>query len=377
MTRLGRDHVIDALRDPHSVRVLDAAGWDLLVRQARRADLLARLAGLFDAQGLTPHLPAGPAAHFESARQVGRAQQAEVLREIEHIRRALLPLGVPITLLKGAAYVAAGLPAAAGRLFSDIDILLPQASLGQAEAALMLGGWASTHHSAYDQRYYRQWMHELPPMMHVRRQTALDVHHAITPLTARWPVDSARLQAAAVALPGTAGLAVLAPADMVLHSMVHLLLNEELSHGLRDLSDIDLLLRHFGAEPAFWPGLAGRAESLGLARALYHAVDSATGILGTPVPLAMRQALAAVATATPAAPLAALMRGLWRRALRSPHPSAGDRRTPISRWALYLRAHWLRMPPLLLARHLGIKALGLHITRAERELAQRAANPKP
>jgi hypothetical protein len=28
----------------------------------------------------------------------------------------------------------------------------------------MLAGWAATHHDAYDQRYYRQWMHELPPM---------------------------------------------------------------------------------------------------------------------------------------------------------------------------------------------------------------------
>ena len=44
---------------------------------------------------------------------------------------------------------------------------------------------ATTHHSAYDQRYYREWMHELPPLLHVRRQTALDVHHAIAPETAR------------------------------------------------------------------------------------------------------------------------------------------------------------------------------------------------
>ena len=27
-----------------------------------------------------------------------------------------------------------------------------------------------------------------------------------------------------------------------------------------------------------------------------------------------------------------------------------------ARWLLYLRSHWLRMPPLLLARHLGYKA---------------------
>ena len=48
----------------------------------------------------------------------------------------------------------------------------------------MLGGWATTHHDPYDQRYYRRWMHELPPMLHIRRMTLLDVHHAIVPATA-------------------------------------------------------------------------------------------------------------------------------------------------------------------------------------------------
>ena len=30
---------------------------------------------------------------------------------------------------------------------------------------------------------------------------------------------------------------------------------------------------------------------------------------------------------------------------------------PLARRALYVRAHWLRMPPLLLAWHLGVKAV--------------------
>jgi len=32
--------------------------------------------------------------------------------------------------------------------------------IGAAEAALMLDGWVSGQRSAYDQRYYREWMHE-------------------------------------------------------------------------------------------------------------------------------------------------------------------------------------------------------------------------
>jgi hypothetical protein len=42
------------------------------------------------------------------------------------------------------------------------------------------------------------------------------------------------------------------------------------------------------------------------------------------------------------------MDGLFLGALES------DR--PLARRALYIRAHWLRMPPLMLARHLAIKA---------------------
>ena len=48
-----------------------------------------------------------------------------------------------------------------------------------------------------------------------------------------------------------------------------------------------------------------------------------------------------------------------RRAKRhkTQHPSAADGLRGIARKALYIRAHWLRMPPHLLAYHLAHKAL--------------------
>ncbi len=334
-----------ALRAPQALPGWSLPQWELLVREARGANLLARLAALLEDQGLLQAVPPAPRAHLEAWLVVSRAQEEAVRREVAHLVKALAPTGADVILLKGAAYLFAGLPAARGRLFSDVDILVPGVALAQVEAALMRHGWATTHHDAYDQRYYRQWMHELPPMQHVSRQTVLDVHHAILPPTARLKPDSAKLAAASRPLAAEPRLRLLAPADMVLHSATHLFLNEEWSHALRDLADLDSLLRHFGPEAGFWQDLAPRAFELDLARPLYYALRYARHILETPVPA---EALRAIDGARPPRPLSRLMDGLFLGALES------DR--PLARRALYIRAHWLRMPPLMLARHLATKA---------------------
>jgi len=347
------DPVSIALRDPRALPGWTLAQWEALIRQARRANLISRLAVLLDEQGLLDDVPAAPRAHLEAARVVSQAQAEAVRREVAYIGKALARTGVDIVLLKGAAYLFAGLPAARGRVFSDVDILVPEAAIPEVEAALMLHGWATTHHDPYDQRYYRRWMHELPPMLHVTRQTVLDVHHAIVPTTARLKPDSAKLLAASRPVEGDSRLRILAPPDMVLHSAAHLFLNEDLTGGLRDIADLDSLLRHFGQDAGFWQALAARARELDLARPLYYALRYATRILDTPVPA---QALQAAETDRPPAWLRRLMDGLFLRALRPAHVSAADRFTALARRALYVRAHWLRMPPLLLAYHLTIKA---------------------
>lgn len=354
MTSPSDDLVIQALRRPERLPAWPLPAWEQLVRQARRADLLARIAGMLGESGLIDKVPPQPRAHLDAARILAIAQEREVRREVEHVRRAIEPTGAHTVLLKGAAYVMAGLPAAEGRTFSDIDILVPRGRLAEVEAALMLGGWATTHHSAYDQRYYREWMHELPPLQHIHRHTVVDVHHAILPDTARLKPSSRKLLAASQALDGPGGLHVLEPRDMVLHSMAHLFHNEEMSHALRDLSDLDLLLRHFSGDAGFWERLIGRARELDLARPLHYGLRYANRVLGTPAP---REMLELAARAAAPWPLSRAMDGLWLRALRSPPPRAGDPLTATSLFLLYVRAHWLRMPPGLLLRHLLVKGL--------------------
>ena len=345
--------VLQAFRQPEQLATLALSEWDLLLRQAVSANLSASLFGLLEENGLLGRIPPQAREHLEWAATLARRHNQAVQWEVRQIARALAETGVPIILLKGAAYAIAKLPPGRGRLFSDIDILVPKESLGEVEAALMMHGWAASHHDEYDQRYYREWMHELPPMQHIRRDTLIDVHHAILPETAAARPDPDKLRAAARPVDGHQGIKVFAPADMVLHSAVHLFYDGELDHGLRDLIDIHRLLLRFGAEPGFWDSLPQRAVELELARPLFYALRYARELLHTPVPAT---AIAAIDVGRPNPLLLALMDWLFRRALLPTHASCADRFTGSARYLLYIRANWLRMPPLLLARHLFHKA---------------------
>jgi hypothetical protein len=346
------DLLLQCLRAPARMRELSPAEWDGLVRLARSADLLGRLGALASGHGLLADLPDGPRAHLQAGLRLAAAQHAEVHRELGFILEALAPLQVPVVALKGAAYVMGGLSAAQGRTFSDIDILVPRSHLLEVESRLMQHGWMALEHTAYDDRYYRQWMHELPPLLHIQRESSLDVHHNILPLTARYRPDAELLLQHIVPVTSQPGLYLLDFPDLVLHSLTHMVCNEEHGHTLRDLSDLDLLLRPYAKDEAFWRTLAARAYELDLQRPLYHGLQAAADVLGTPVPPWLLAGLPGPGPVT-----RRLMRALWRQAARPRHPLADDAWTPVALFALYLRGHWLRMPPWLLTRHLATKAV--------------------
>jgi hypothetical protein len=353
MHPLSRDLLSRTLRLPDTVTRFSMSDWDLLVRQARAAGLLARLAHCFRQHGLIAALPSYARWHFDAAETLAGKQRLAVLWELKQLRSALADFDGPLIVLKGAAYVAAGLPAAAGRLFNDIDILVPRDYLPQAESSLMLAGWHASGLSEYDKRYYRRWMHELPPLQHIQRDTVIDVHHAILPDTARYHPDSAKLRSRAVAADGVPGVHVLAAEDRILHSAAHLFHDGELPHGLRDLTDLDLLLRGTGADRDFWLRLTARADELELGRSLFYAVRYLRHFLATPVP---DSAMAELQAAAPDRVTLALMDRVFTRVLAPDHASCADAFTPAARLAAFVRAHWLRMPAHLLIPHLFHKA---------------------
>jgi hypothetical protein len=342
------------LQDPGVCLDFDGRQWDRLVRQARRGDVLGRLAAILAERDLLSQVPAKPRQHLEAARALG-AKHLQIMRwEIECLQSALADTGVPVVFLKGAAYVVRELPPARGRFYTDVDIMVPKSDLGRVEKALLIHGWEPIKLDAYDQRYYRKWMHEIPPLRHRRRQTLVDVHHRILPETTKAQPDPILMLNRAEAIEGKPHFYTLAPVDMVLHSAAHLFYEGEFGHGLRDLADLDDLLRHWGEEEGFWNNLVARASELELLRPLYYALRYTQGILATPVPTDI------VARVTdggaPKGPVRRMMDGLFSRALLPEHAQCNTRFTAPSRWLLFIRGHVLRMPLHLLIPHLVRKA---------------------
>lgn len=326
--------------------------WDALLRVARAEKLLSRLGAVLEADPETlKACPPEVGPMLRAARAYPELVQARAAWEVHKIVAATADLGFEFVLLKGAAYVQAGLPLARARAFADVDLLVRETELPDVEARLLARGWERQTTNAYDQRYYRDWMHEMVPLRHPERQIEVDLHHRILPRTSRLAPSPELLWEASV--PVGPRLRVLAPADMLLHCATHLFYDGQIQGQFRDLLDCQQLLRHFtSVDNGYWDILSGRAQDLTLGRPLHYAVRFSHEILGLAVP---DRVLRTLNKGAPTPLVGAWMGRLVRNAL--PPRDLDCRVARVSGWLLYVRSHWLRMPPGMLAAHLGRKSL--------------------
>jgi len=326
----------DALRDPASTGALSSSEWTDLVSIARAESLIGSLAHRLADIGL----PDRVRAIMQDAIEAHDLARRQALWEADCARRALADYRGKIVLMKGTAYVTADLAAGTGRSIGDLDIMVARDDLPVVESALLDAGWEWVKPDPYDDRYYRDHMHELPPLIHRERDRMIDVHHTILPLTARPAPNAQAIMDRAVMLDN--GLHVMAPADMLLHSIAHLFADGDLAGGLRNLWDINLLVRQFaGADKQFWPELDIRAKTHGLASEMRRALRLAARLYDTPVS-------GAIAGSSEIADYLYVRRLLAR-------DGYGRETRKLTRFGFYVRSHWLRMPPLMLARHLWTK----------------------
>lgn len=344
---------LTALRQPELALQWSLADWQRVVRLARRLRLLARLAQSLTAAQIIDQVPPQVRRHLLSELRLSRWRTGAMVWAAERVAAAMAGSAYPLVLLKGGAYVGQALPIAAGRLPSDLDILVPKAAIADAERRLKGFGWHSTQLDEHDQRYYREWSHEVPPMTHAVHTLELDLHHNILPPVARTHVDAnallTRLQSCA-----WPAWQVLHPVDQVLHSAAHLFLDSEPIDRVRDLVDLDGLMRHFGNnDVAFWSELPERAQLLGLAEPLALASHFTVQWLGTPIPAAARRA---IERHGPGAMRKAWLLPLMNAVLTPTEPDELPSRQ--HRWAAFVvlaRYHRNRLPLHLLLPHLWHK----------------------
>ena len=313
-----------ALRSPGQTRELDAAAWTDLLAIARAEQMIGTLA--YRLNGLD--LPGSVQRILTDARASAEQGRIAALWEAEVARRVLGPLGVPVVLLKGTAFVAAGLKAGQGRSIGDLDILVPRSAIDAVERALLANGWEWVKPDPYDDAYYRRWMHELPPLIHRDRDRMIDVHHTILPLTARITPDAVALLDDSVEI--APEVRTLSPDDMLVHAAAHLFADGDLAGGMRNLWDVHCLVEEFGSD-----GLMPRAKRHGLGKEMKRALRLASALYGnaeniSPIDRLYLRCMTA--------------RDGWGRPTRM-----------LVRQAFYIRSHWIRMPPTMLTRHLWTK----------------------
>lgn len=348
------------LRAPNDVPGLPLGQLDMTFRVARRARLLGRLADRLEASGLADSLPQVLADQLQSAQVMAEARRRLALWELDRIAWATSSHPAPLILMKGCTYVWLGLPNAAGRVFADVDLLTAEDRLDGVEARLNEMGWETRPLSPYDQNYYRNWTHELPPLVHREREVEIDLHHNVLPRTSRIRPNAEKFLEQAKPLEDSR-YHVLCDEDIVLHAMAHLMFNADLSDEIRDLVDVHDLLIHFSDNHRdFWQDLVARAEELGLERPAYYGLRYCKQLLKTPVPESVMQSIRRWG---PPRLIVRLMDTLVPHALYPLHPDLPSKFSAFCRLLLFMRSHWIRMPPWLLIYHLSYK---FYVTRIRR-----------
>jgi hypothetical protein len=330
--------LIALLRSPQSVTGVTDVHWNEVIEQGRKTQLLGQLAAALQRAQLLDKVPSVVRRHLALAELTTARLGESALWEVATMRRALKP-AIPLVLLKGCAYVSCADDNAAGRVFSDIDVLVRRQDLPAMESDLVSAGWKPSRVNDYDLAYYRNWMHETPPMEHVRRHTVVDLHHAINPPVSRFYVNPDKLFERIVEV--RPGIFVLSRTDRVIHCALHLLQEGEPRKLMRDLYDLHLLLRQHHGSAASIEQLRQRACTLNVETLIEAAIGAAQALFADERILGERSGW---------------LQACVYRAAREANGSttvAGD----LAGTAVLAYSHWMKMPMHLLVPHLVRKSL--------------------
>lgn len=215
--------------------------WTLFLQQARQQGLTARFYYVLQRLQLLEQVPLQVKLHGESGARYACKQQHSLYFELKQLEPLFAGADYPCILLKGAAYRTQALAVSFGRLFSDIDILVPAAQLRQVRDKLFFYGFGESEMTEYDRDYYLNWSHQNPPLQHYQRGTVIDLHHHIYPTASAKTIDISPLFTYAVSIPGSA-FKIPATAHLFIHAAVHLFYQEETHKLTKDVIDLNELL---------------------------------------------------------------------------------------------------------------------------------------
>ncbi|MGS2721919.1 nucleotidyltransferase family protein [Paraglaciecola aestuariivivens] len=349
MSLFNNQQLAKFLVQPKEAQSLSLDEWAKLILILRESKLLASLYHSSLNYGCFEHYPQYAQKHLLSASIHAKRQNSQVHFESENLNELLTSINVQPIYLKGANYILRESRNSFGRMVSDIDILVNKDELDIVEAKLKSMLWKSDKISDYDEKYYRKWAHEIPPLYHVLRSTVLDVHHNLyLPISGRSPNVALFLTNNVVCKNGST---VLGPAETVLHSIIHLFLNEDFTNAFRDLFDLYWLIEEYGNN-SFWQQLHSLAQETKFEKELYYCLALLIKVYVIAPPSIY--ALLVAKFENPRSRF--FIEHILYNAITPKHSLLDNFYIKSARALIFLKGHWLKMPLHILIKHLAIKS---------------------
>ena len=332
-----------------SIPAVKPKQWQFIIQILRESNLLASCYVRLERENALVNLPEFALKHMKSAYMYSQRQAKQVEYECQEIIKTLKAVEIDPIFLKGASYTLRKSINSRGRVYSDIDILVKKSDIEVAEETLLQQGWRGQKLTRYDDKYFRKWTHEIPPMFHVRRGTVLDLHHhIILPISGR--KTNLSLLTADL-LTTESGALVLSVEAAILHSAVHLTLNDDVSNAYRDILDIVSLIESHQNDD-FWQNLQTLAIKCNFSQELYICLKLANKIAGINCPKEMIKALRGQNNKFNLAKLNDwFIEQVFYYAILPHSQLIQTKHHKIALWWVYLRGHVKKMPLKVLIPH--------------------------
>lgn len=344
-----RQPIVQLFIDPDKIKALSLLDWQAVIFILRDNNLLATFAAWLEQHQLLDALPPYAQKHLHSAQVTQQRLQKQTRFEALKLHQSLMENHFdPPVFLKGAAYALLNNLAGQGRVFSDIDMLVTKAQLADIERLLLLKGWMQKDITDYDDKYYRIWAHEIPPMYHGTTGTVIDVHHNLVPVVSGRSLDIAKLLSEHDE--SANGCRVLSLPAMVLHSVVHLFFNEDFTNGFRDLLDQRALIGELSTQQA--EQLLLLAKHTGFDRELFYSLRYLDLVLNF---RPASQCLGSIQS-KPSVVRLMLADFCFCRVLSPHHTLTNSTAKHLATFMLYCRGHLRKMPIGILLAHALVKS---------------------
>ena len=348
MHDISADLVIRVYVSPESATKFTFNQWQNLVLILRHQQLLACYSARFKQTVFFERIPTRIQRHFLNADILATNHKMQVKYEAAELTRDLSDQGGELIFLKGAGYTLANAAVGEGRIYNDIDLLTDRETIEGVEKKMRLLGWLSQELTSHDEKYYRKWAHEIPPLRHGKRGTIVDIHHNIVPLISGRQIQPSLFMQQSVKTPE--GFQVLSAPAMTLHSLIHLFFNEEVKKGYRDLIDIHTLMMSNNYKE-FWLGLIRLAKETGFGLELFLACRYCHRFLGTQIPDYAGNAIAQFRPWN-----IDFLDFIYTNTLQPNHPICQPKFFGLAEFLILLRGHFQKMPLHILIYHLFTKS---------------------